>query len=82
MNGHDSNPEYNAAKGVKLMGTTKLRAALLVFALRFPILATTQTMDAHHQNVMPAIPLKEPMATPTQPGQSAFAAIQEIVAIL
>lgn len=47
---------------------------LLLAALLLPGLAEAQSMPAHHAGIMAAMP--------TQPGQGAFAAIQEIVALL
>ena len=72
------------------------RIALLLALLAFPALASAQTMPMQHpmpmQNPMPMqrpMPMQHPMAMshgmgamPTQPGQGAFAAIQEIVEIL
>ena len=57
--------------------------AILLFALLFPGLASAQTMPGHHPGGMPAAAIGRPSAAmPTQPGQGAFAAIQEIVEIL
>ena len=59
-----------------------LRATLL-FVLMFPVFALAQAMPGHHPGAMPAGPMGHPMAEiPRQPGQGAFAAIQEIVQIL
>ena len=56
------------------------RAILILFALLFPTFATAQPMPGpHHRAMMMAGPT---MGMPAQPGQSAFAAIQEIVHIL
>jgi hypothetical protein len=64
-------------------GATMRRAATFVFALAFPAFASAQTMQGHHPGGMMAAPMGRPMAAiPTQPGQGAFAAIQEIVEIL
>ena len=57
--------------------------ALLLSALMFPAFAMAQTMPGHHPGGMMAAPMTKSMAAvPTQPGQGAFAAIQEIVEIL
>ena len=54
------------------------RAAVLI-ALLLPGYAYAQASHHHHAGAMPA---QGAAATPTQPGQGAFAAIQEIVEIL
>lgn len=55
----------------------------LVLALLLPAFASAQTMQGHHPGGMTAAQVGQPMAAiPTQPGQGAFAAIQEIVEIL
>jgi len=60
-----------------------MRRAILVLALLFPAFASAQTMQGHHPGGMMAAPTGRAMgAMPTQPGQGAFAAIQEIVEIL
>jgi hypothetical protein len=58
-----------------------LRIALLV-TLLFPANALAQTADAHHIHAQHAMTSGQTIVTPTEPGQSAFAAIQEIVALL
>jgi len=65
------------------------RAIPLLFALLFPAFGSAQTMPNHHPGGMPSAPMGHPpmehrpmTAIPTQPGQGAFAAIQEIVQIL
>jgi hypothetical protein len=59
-----------------------LRATLL-FAVLFPALASAQTMPGNQPGGMPAASMGRPMAAmPTQPGQGAFAAIEEVVQIL
>src|SRR4051794_4975790 len=50
--------------------------ATVLFILLFPVIAAAQPMPGHHMGEMKAA------AKPTEPGQSAFAAIQEIVQIL
>jgi len=54
-----------------------LRAVLLLFATLFSITAAAQGMPGHHPAGTAAVAV-----VPTQPGQGAFAAIQEIVQIL
>ncbi len=51
-----------------------IRRVLLLAALLLPTLAVAQSIPAHHGGMMSAMP--------SQPGQGAFAAIQEIVALL
>lgn len=58
----------------------KMRRAILLSMLLFPAIAVAQTMPGHHPGMM--APQAGKLATPTQPGQGAFAAIQEIVEIL
>jgi hypothetical protein len=57
------------------------RTIFLLFAMLFPAFALAQTMPAHHAGMMPGAPMGGSMM-PTQAGQGAFAAIQEIVQIL
>lgn len=57
--------------------------AILLSVLMFPAFAIAQNMPGHHPGGMMAGPMTRSMAAlPTQPGQGAFAAIQEIVEIL
>lgn len=59
-----------------------LRAAIFV-ALLIPAFASAQTLSGHHHGGMVAAPAgRSTAAMPVQPGQGAFAAIQEIVEIL
>jgi hypothetical protein len=58
-----------------------LRIAILV-ALLLPAYAFAQTADAHHMHAQHAMTSGQTNVTPTEPGQSAFATIQEIVALL
>ncbi len=59
------------------------RVSLLLFALLVPVFASAQAMQGHHHDAMMAAPSGQAMtALPTQAGQGAFAAIQEIVQIL
>ena len=59
-----------------------LRAAVLI-TLLVPAIASAQTMPGHHHSGMVHAPMGRPAAaTPVQPGQGTFAAIQEIVEIL
>lgn len=55
------------------------RTLFLLAALAFPTLANAQSVPGHH-HAAPMMPAGQ--AEPTQPGQAAFAAIQEIVGIL
>lgn len=56
------------------------RVATVIFALSLPAGALAQS--GHHHHDMAAGPSTSTPAAPTQPGQGAFAAIQEIVEIL
>jgi hypothetical protein len=57
-----------------------LRIAAILVALGMPAGAYAQSSDHHHD--LPAGQATSALAVPTQPGQGAFAAIQEIVDIL
>jgi len=61
-----------------------MRHAILVLALLLPACASAQTMQGHHPGgMMMTAPVGQPAAgVPAQPGQGAFAAIQEIIEIL
>ena len=60
-----------------------MRQTILVLALLLPAFASAQTMQGHHPGGMMMAPVGQPAAgMPTQPGQGAFAAIQEIIEIL
>ena len=60
-----------------------MRNATLVLALLLPAFASAQTMQGHRPGEMMTAPVGQlAAAIPTQPGQGAFAAIQEIVEIL
>ncbi len=69
---------HDCARLAERLGETMLRPTLLLAALFLPALAAAQTMPGHHPG-MTAAPMA---AMPSQPGQGAFAAIQEIVALL
>jgi hypothetical protein len=57
--------------------------AVLFLALLFPVHAYAQANHEHHASAMPGHAASYALASkPTQPGQAAFAAIQEIVEIL
>jgi len=82
-------PRRRMARGVNPMEVMMPRAIPLLFALLFPAFGSAQTMPNHHPGGMPSAPMGHPpmehrpmTAIPTQPGQGAFAAIQEIVQIL
>jgi hypothetical protein len=58
-------------------------AKLLLLAVLFPTVVLAQTMPNHHHDDRSPAPISHPAeAIPVQPGQGAFAAIQEIVEIL
>jgi hypothetical protein len=57
-----------------------LRAAAILIALFMPACAYAQA--SHHHHDMNSVAASSAAAVPTQPGQGAFAAIQEIVEIL
>jgi P2-related tail formation protein len=61
-----------------------MRRAILILALLLPAFASAQMMQGDHPGgTMMMAPAGQPAAgVPTQPGQGAFAAIQEIVEIL
>jgi hypothetical protein len=82
---HDRNHvpvQWNMTREVSSMGAMMLRAAVLI-TLLVPAIASAQTMPGHHHSGMAHAPMgRRAAATPVQPGQGAFAAIQEIVEIL
>lgn len=59
-----------------------MRHATFALALLFPAFATAQSMPERHSDGMTMAPLTTTSSVPTQAGQGAFAAIQEIIAIL
>jgi hypothetical protein len=69
-----------------MVETKEATMRLAILALLSPALVSAQTMQGHHPGgvMMMMSPAGQPAAAvvPTQPGQGAFAAIQEIVEIL